>query len=232
MSKCNNKTIVAVLFVNFIVLSIAIFLNIYLVTKEDTVSIFNKNILKVVEIKTSNDEDSWGYATGVFVASDGTILTNKHVVNNSLTGSNYKYVKVRVSTENEWIDAEIIKVGYDVDLATIKINRKNTKYFKIHSKILDGETIYTIGNPNGFGLSFTSGVISSSLKNVIYNGNNIKAVQTNFVINEGNSGGPVFNKSGKLIGIISFRLRDKSNEVIQGVSFAIPSYLIKNFLVQ
>lgn len=44
------------------------------------------------------------------------------------------------------------------------------------------------------------------------------------------SGGPVFNKNGQLIGIISFRLKDKKGDVIQGVSFAIPSYKIENFL--
>ena len=118
----------------------------------------------------------------------------------------------------------------DDDLAIIKIDKTNTSYFKLKENVANGETIYTIGNPNGFGLSFTSGVISSSKRNVIYNDKTIKAIQTSLVINEGNSGGPVFDKNGDLLGIISFRLKDKYGEVIQGVSFALPSSTIKTFL--
>lgn len=74
------------------------------------------------------------------------------------------------------------------------------------------------------------GVISSNKRNVIYNDKTINAIQTSLVINEGNSGGPVFNKNGELLGIISFRLKDKYGEVIQGVSFALPSSTLKTFL--
>ena len=98
------------------------------------------------------------------------------------------------------------------------------------SSISDGQPIFTIGNPNGFGLSFTSGVISSKLKKVVYDSKTIEAIQTSLVINEGNSGGPVFNKFGQLVGLISFRLKDKQGDVIQGVSFAIPVLKISEFL--
>lgn len=102
---------------------------------------------------------------------------------------------------------------------------------KSYQNFYTGQSIYTIGNPNGFGLSFTAGVISSSSRLVISNdGSEIEAMQTSFVINEGNSGGPVFDKNGNLLGIISFRLRDKNGEIIQGVSFAIPNIPIKIFL--
>lgn len=79
-------------------------------------------------------------------------------------------------------------------------------------------------------MSFTNGVVSSSERNIIHNGQTLKTIQTSFVINEGNSGGPVFNKTGQLLGIISFRLKDKNNDVIHGVSFAIPSSVIHDFL--
>ena len=89
---------------------------------------------------------------------------------------------------------------------------------------------YTIGNPNGFGLSFTKGNVSASLRNVVYNAQTIPAIQTSLVINEGNSGGPVFNQNGELLGLISFRLKDNNANVIQGVSFAVPAIEIKSFL--
>ena len=115
-------------------------------------------------------------------------------------------------------------------MAIININLKNNDYFNINNSINDGEEIYTIGNPNGFGLSFTSGLISSANRNVIYNERVISAMQTDLVINEGNSGGPVFSKNGDLKGIISFRLRDNKNDIISGVSFAIPAKFILEFI--
>lgn len=192
--------------------------------------IYGKNISKVVEIKVSDDEQTWGYATGCFIDSNGNILTNKHVAYNSTTNANYKKIQVRLFDSEDWLDADIEKLSESEDLALIKIDKQNTKYFKMTSRVSDGQQVFTIGNPNGFGLSFTSGVISSKLKNVIYNSKTIEAVQTSLVINEGNSGGPVFNKMGRIVGLVSFRLKDKQGDVIQGVSFAIPASKISAFL--
>lgn len=207
-----------------------IFASIYLFTSDKTDIVFNNNVLKVVEIKVSDDELTWGYATGFFIDNNGTILTNKHVAYNSSTSANYSVIQVRLANVDEWIDAEVVKVSETDDLATIKINKQNTSYFKMKDNITNGETIFTIGNPNGFGLSFTTGVVSSSERYVIHNEQSIKTFQTSFVINEGNSGGPVFDKDGKLLGIISFRLKDRNEDVIQDVSFALPSSTIKLFL--
>ena len=88
----------------------------------------------------------------------------------------------------------MIRVSENDDLALIKINKQKTDYFKFGADIFNGDTIYTIGNPNGFGLSFTMGVVSSRLRKIIYNEQTIETIQTSFVINEGNSGGPVFTK--------------------------------------
>ena len=229
-----NKRKKLFLIVSCVMLGILFFFNIcasvYFYSTNDTDKIFENNILKVVEVKTSDDEISWGYATGAFISNDGKILTNKHVVFNLSTNNNYQAVKVRLSTADEWIDAEILQVSAEYDLAIIKINISNTCHFKIDTNVKNGESVYTIGNPNGFGLSFASGVISGNLRNVLYNGMTIQAIQTSLVINEGNSGGPVFNKAGNLLGLISFRLKDKNNDVIQGVSFAVPASIINDFI--
>ena len=63
-----------------------------------------------------------------------------------------------------------------------------------------------------------------------YNGKEIKTTQTSIIINEGNSGGPLFNADGELIGLITFRLRNGSGEIIQGVSFALHYSVLKDFL--
>lgn len=226
-----TKTIIIV---NYIILGIMLFLNIcaavFFITSNDTDIIFEDNILKVVEIKVTDDESTFGCATGCFIDSDGTILTNKHVVRNSSTNENFKSIYVRMAIQEEYTKAEILKVSDSDDLALIKVDFKNTEYFRLANSVNNGETIYTIGNPNGFGLSFTQGVVSSNSRNVVYNNQTIKTIQTSLVINEGNSGGPVFNKDGKLVGLISFRLKDKNDDVIQGCSFALKIETIKNFI--
>lgn len=96
--------------------------------------------------------------------------------------------------------------------------------------VSNGEKIYTFGNPNGYGLSFLEGVVSSSRRVVDIYGVSYNMMQTSFVINPGNSGGPVFDINNKLLGIISFRLKDASGEVIQGVSFAVHIDDIRKFV--
>jgi len=221
------------LIVGYCLLGVLFMLNIFAyvqLTTDNTEKVFEDNILKVVEIKASDNEETWGYATGCFIDSNGTILTNKHVVFNSKTNMNYSYIFVRTAEQEDYTKAEVLKVSENDDLALIKVNWLKTDHFKLTSKINNGATIYTIGNPNGFGLSFTQGVISSSARNVVYNDKTINAIQTSLVINEGNSGGPVFNKYGQLVGLISFRLKDKNGDIIQGCSFAITSSIIKEFI--
>ena len=194
------------------------------------VFVYNKSIDKTVEIKSSIDEETWNYSTGFFVDSNGTILTNRHALISNKTNEVSSFIKVRMPSEDEWVDGEFVRQSEDSDLAIIKVDKSNTRYFSFARKYDNGETIYTIGNPSGFGLSFSKGNISSKKRNVIYNGNVIDSIQTSLVINEGNSGGPVFNRNGKLIGIVSFRLKDIHGNVIQGVTFIIPLEDIKNFL--
>lgn len=225
----NRNSLVLSIFAFVLSVFAVVYCCIVLMQKTDE-QVFNENINKTVEIRISNDGVTWGYGTGCFVSSDGMILTNKHMVFSKSLNANYETIQVRLATESEFLDASIVKISTEVDLALIKIERKNTQYFSIANSVNNGQEIYTIGNPNGFGLSFTKGNVSSNLRNVIYEDETIQAIQTSLVINEGNSGGPVFNKNGDLLGLISFRLKDRRGEVIQGVSFAVPSQQITQFL--
>lgn len=192
--------------------------------------VFEDNILKVVEIKVSDDEQTWGYATGFFISNDGQILTNRHVVKNEATGEMYKTILVATAVDESFLTAEVVKVSDTDDLALLRVDMQGNKYFKCAKDVSNGERIYTIGNPSGFGLSFVEGVVSSNSRNVLHNGKTINCIQASFVINEGNSGGPVFNREGRLVGIISFRLKDNKNEVIHGCTFVIPVQTIQNFI--
>ena len=196
------------------------------------IEVYNDNILKTVEIRVTDDEVSWGYGTGCVISDDGQILTNRHMVVNSNTNLEYSKVEIRFANSEDFEQVSILQISSDNDLALLKCNKNNLPYFELASSVKNGEEIYTIGNPNGFGLSFTKGNISSSSRNVEYNGEIMNVIQTSLIINEGNSGGPVFNKEGRLLGLISFRLKDKMGVVIQGVSFAVPVSAIKEFVLQ
>jgi len=223
--------LISIILMLYLITSISTCTKLQKITRITDENIFDKNINKVVEIRVSNDNSTWGYGTGCFISSDGNILTNKHMVYNQTTNDYYEIIQIRLPSKTEYEIANVVKISETDDIAIINIKKTNLPYFKISNNYHNGEEIYTIGNPNGFGLSFTKGNISSKLRYVTYNNENIEAIQTSLVVNEGNSGGPVFNKNGQLIGIISFRLKDKKGDVIQGVSFAIPSYKIENFVV-
>ena len=219
-----------VIFNIILILIIFILVGYFVIPNSSTANIFDETIKKTVEIRIYNNSNNYGYATGAVISNDGQILTNKHVVKYS-DDDYFKFIEVRFYDSEEYLQATILKISEENDLAIIKINKNTNNFFKTDKTIKTGIEVYTIGNPNGFGLSFSKGYISAAKRNVTYNGLTMNVIQTDLVINEGNSGGPLFNKKGNLIGIISFRLRDSKEEVITGVSFAVHIDEINSFLL-
>lgn len=186
--------------------------------------IYKDVIHRVVELECQNAYVS-SKATGTLISKDGLILTNKHVVENYTKDSR---ICARFLDGEEY-DAEIRIISSKYDLCLLKIE-KETQYFNSFSEAFEiGEEVYTIGNPNGYGLALNKGIISSDYKNVIYKEENILSIQTSIEIYNGSSGGPLYNSKGKLLGIMTFRIRDDGT-YIPGMSFAIPSKNIKEFL--
>lgn len=230
MQKKNLKSWIYVLFAAIcIVISGVCFTACTKRNTMDTKQLYAECIQKTVEIRCTMDGTKYGYATGCVLSKDGNILTNRHVVmhNSEL----FKSIEVRFYNEYTYHSAKVLKVSSTDDLALIKIEDiKPNKIFTIGNSVVGGESVYTIGNPHGFGLSFVEGKVSSPVRYVGYNGYHIKTIQTSLVINEGNSGGGLFNDRGELIGIMSFRLRVSSGEVLQGIAFAIHFTSIQTFL--
>ena len=87
--------------------------------------------------------------------------------------------------------------------------------------------VVAIGNANGYGISVTQGVVSAPYRNFTSSGINTVAIQTDAAINEGNSGGPLANKYGAIIGINSFKTVTSTSE---SLGFAIPSYVVLSYI--
>lgn len=175
----------------------------------------NLNKDSVVEITTSSGGGASGAGSGIIVKSDGYIVTNYHVIEGSTT------IAVRLHNGKSF-SADV--VGYDAqtDIAVIKINVKDLHAVTVgrSSKLSVGDLAVVIGNPLGkLGGTVTSGIISAKDRQIQLEGRNRTLIQTDAAINEGNSGGALFNAKGQLVGIV---VAKGSGSGIEGLGFAIP----------
>ena len=168
-------------------------------------------------------EKGGGVGTGIIMSEDGYIVTNYHVI------SGAKTVKTVLSDQTV-LDAEIVGGDELSDLALLKIDPKGLRLsaalFGDSDKAVIGEEVVAIGNPAGleFAGTVTSGIISAINRNVrIYSSNGLlnktmTLIQTSANLNPGNSGGPLINMRGEVIGINTMRLSAE----YEGIGFAIP----------
>ncbi|KNH07152.1 HtrA protease/chaperone protein [Candidatus Burkholderia brachyanthoides] len=160
------------------------------------------------------DRPSEGLGSGFIVSNDGYILTNAHVVD----GANVVTVKL---TDKREFRAKVIGSDKQSDVAVLKIDAKNLPTVKIGdpngSKV--GQWVVAIGSPYGFDNTVTSGIISAKSR-ALPNENYTPFIQTDVPVNPGNSGGPLFNLQGEVIGINSMIYSQTGG--FQGLSFAIP----------
>jgi len=169
-----------------------------------------------------------GTGTGVVITDDGYIVTNAHVIYDSEYGAGLaSSIKVRMSDDNSY-DAEVIGYDTDCDLAVLKIDAEELTpaEFGDSDSLMLGESVIAIGNPLGFDLmnTVTSGIVSGLNRNITINDKAMNLIQTDTAINSGNSGGPLINKRGQVIGINSSKMSSSYGSAsIEGIGFAIPS---------
>ncbi|TAL92072.1 MAG: DegQ family serine endoprotease [Paraburkholderia sp.] len=160
------------------------------------------------------DTPSASLGSGFIVSSDGYILTNAHVVD----GANVVTVKL---TDKREFKAKVVGSDKQSDVAVLKIDATNLPTVKIgdprQSKV--GQWVVAIGSPYGFDNTVTSGIISAKSRS-LPNENYTPFIQTDVPVNPGNSGGPLFNLQGEVIGINSMIYSQTGG--FQGLSFAIP----------
>jgi serine protease Do len=154
-----------------------------------------------------------GEGSGFVISADGYILTNAHVVDDA------QQVTVRMTDRREY-QAKIVGVDRRTDVAVLKIDAKNLPVVRVADAqdLKAGEWVIAIGSPFGFENSVTAGIVSATARSLgdAYT----PFIQTDVAVNPGNSGGPLFNLRGEVVGINS-QIYSRSGGY-QGVSFAIP----------
>jgi serine protease Do len=160
---------------------------------------------------------SHGIGSGFIVSSDGYVLTNAHVV------SDASEVTVKLTDRREFA-AKVVGVDKRSDVALIKIAATGLPFvhFGDPSKVKPGQWAIAIGSPFGFENSVTAGVVSATGRTLPDDSNSsyVPFIQTDAAVNPGNSGGPLFNVDGQVIGINS-QIYSRTGGYM-GMSFAIP----------
>ena len=170
-----------------------------------------------------------GTGTGVVITDNGYIVTNAHVIYDSEHGAGEaESVSVILNDEKSY-DAEIVGYDTDCDIAVLKIKAEGltAAEFGDSDKLRLGESVIAIGNPLGFELfgSVTTGIVSALDREVTINDSTMKLIQTDTAINSGNSGGPLINSYGQVIGINSSKISSSyysDSASVEGLCFAIP----------
>ncbi len=155
-----------------------------------------------------------GQGSGFVISADGLILTNAHVVRDADS------VRVKLADRREF-DAEVLGTDPATDVAVLKIDARNlaTVQFGASERLQVGDYVLAIGSPFGFEQSATSGIVSAkgrSLPGDTY----VPFIQTDVAVNPGNSGGPLFDAGGRVVGI-NAQIFSRTGGY-EGLSFAIP----------
>ena len=179
-------------------------------------------IVEVVTVTTytmfgkTYEQASRGAGSGVIYSADGYVITNYHVASEACRS-------ITVTTnDGKTYNAEFITGDKDADVALIKLeNASGLTPAKIgtSSNLAVGNYVAAIGNPLGYGLTFTDGKVSALSRKVSIDGSSMTLIQTNAAVNEGNSGGGLFNAAGELVGIVNAKI---SGDTVEGFGFAIP----------
>ena len=163
-----------------------------------------------------------GLGSGLIISSDGYIVTNAHVIEQA--------AEIAVSlSDGQTVNAEIVGTDEKTDIAVIRIKKEGLQASKLgdSDKVRVGEFVIAAGNPFGLSASITSGIVSAKGRGNVGITDYEDFIQTDASINQGNSGGPLVNLDGEVIGINTAMLGRNGNI---GIGFAIPINLVKDIV--
>lgn len=191
--------------------------------------IYDNAINGVVEIYASDKAGAGASSSGFVVSEHGFLLTNAHAV---LNESGEIYENIIVKTKNGEYRAFVIATGQpadgindSIDLCLLYVRELRVKPSVIGdvSKIRNGQKVYLIGNSLGSGTCITSGIISDKERAI--EGLSYPYIMTDAAANPGNSGGPLYNEQGEIIGVLVAGI-----DGAKGMNYAIPADVVKLFL--
>ena len=184
---------------------------------EDVIEEVNPSVVSIA-VDVSDDEQALG--AGIIISAAGYVVTNAHVMENAK--------KITLQLPNgETFAANLVGVDEKTDIALLKVKNPinlEAGHFGDSDAIRVGNQVFAIGNPFGLGNSVSLGIISAKERD-IDKGPYDNVLQTDAAINQGNSGGPLFNMDGKIIGMSTAIFSEDGKNV--GVGFATPSNVVK-----
>lgn len=182
------------------------------------------------KVKDAQIQPSQGIGSGVIIEESGLIITAAHVVESA------NEILVKLEDERSY-QADIVKIVSSADVALLKLKSPPADLARRVAKIGDtrdlqiGQDILVIGAPFGLEHSLSQGIVSGRMKRqMVLNGEAVGFIQTDAAINQGNSGGPMFNPKGELIGIVSFILSRGGG--FDGIGFAVDINSAKKVLLE
>ena len=190
--------------------------------------IYDKSIGSVVSISASGRSDSTG--TGVVLTRSGYIVTNAHVVEGATS------IGVLLSDQRQF-QATLVGADQISDLAVLHIQAEDLlpAEFGDSGALRVGDSVVAIGDPLGMELrgTMTNGIVSAINRGLSTGGRTLTLIQTNAALNSGNSGGPLINCYGQVIGINTLKIGDfAASAGVEGLGFAIPSTTVKEIADQ
>ena len=191
--------------------------------------IYRENLEAVVRVMaipaapTDGSPQTASVGTGFLISADGYLLTNAHVVNGAIT------IQITLS-DGRQVSAVLIAENHETDdVALLQIEEKDLRAVRFgdSDKLQVGDWVCTIGNPFGeLNNTLTTGCCSGKPRDVVTGGKTLTMLQINAAINKGNSGGPLFNEAGRVVGIVNAKLgasgKEADAEILEGLGFALP----------
>lgn len=182
--------------------------------------VYEKNLQSVVTIRAI-DEEGMGEGTGIVLTADGYIITNAHVIQRA--------AQAEVVLNNDLsYQARLVGISEEEDLAVLKVEATDLTpaEFGDSFALKVGDEVSALGNPLGYRMSLTPGIISAIDRRLDVDGNTMYLLQTSAAINFGNSGGALFNDRGQVIGVTAVKIVTDDGST-EGLGFAIPVERVK-----
>lgn len=169
---------------------------------------------QVIIPQQQGPQEKTAYGSAFFISKDGYLVTNHHVIENA------SRISITLNDRRE-LDATLVGSDERTDVAVLKVNGANFPELKIGNvnQLKVGEPVLAIGSPFGFDYSASAGIVSAKSRNMSGE-TSVPFIQTDAALNPGNSGGPLFNQHGEVVGVNS-RIFSGTGGYM-GLSFSIP----------